>query len=242
MSKKIKNTATRVTKAMNGKGFYIALALCLAVIGVSGYYLYSSISSMATPVVENRTDISVSDDPYLPEEEQNAPVTGSADIEITFRDEEVPEVSETPEEEEKSVDAVSTPVYFFAPVSGGVTAAFSGGELVYSETFGDWRCHNGVDIAAENGEHVFAVAAGTVTALEDDPLYGTCVTIDHGSGLVSVYKGLQSIPTVTVGDHVNAGDCIGAVGTTSIAEGGDIHLHLEMVENGMAVDPMNYIG
>lgn len=243
MSKNEKKTTSGGGKFLNGKGFYIALALCLAVIGVSGYYLYSSINSVTA--VPGATEIELGD-AYLGDDELPAvSASGGAEVRIEFADE-TPEEQESAEAVQPRPERSETPVTysptFALPVEGEVISAFSGDELMYSETFGDWRSHKGVDIAAEVGEHVLSAAAGTVTGIWDDPLYGTCLSVDHGNSLATIYKGLQSVPTVKVGDYVRAGDCIGAVGTTAIAESGEAsHLHLEMTLGGVSVDPMEYL-
>ena len=111
---------------------------------------------------------------------------------------------------------------------------------MYDTTMGDWRTHDGVDIAAALGTHVMAGADGTVTDVYDDPLYGTTVVISHGGGYETVYSNLAATPTVEIGDKVSAGDTIGAVGTTAICEAGEVyHLHFAMSCDGASLDPRN---
>ena len=84
--------------------------------------------------------------------------------------------------------------------------------------------------------------SGTVMAIEDDSLYGTVVTVDHGDGTSALYANLASLPAVSVGDHVEAGEVLGSVGTTALCEiGQGTHLHFAMYLDGASVDPLDYL-
>ena len=123
---------------------------------------------------------------------------------------------------------------------GHVLNAFSGDELVYNKTLGDWRTHNGTDFACDEGDEVLAILDGTVTETWDDGLMGACVRIDHGAGRESVYCGLASSAEVKPGAQVKAGQTIGRAGGSMPSESAqDCHLHLELLENGARVDPMD---
>lgn len=83
---------------------------------------------------------------------------------------------------------------------------------------------------------------GTVEQVCQDDLMGTTVVIDHGDGLQSAYSNLAAVPTVSVGDTVSTGSVIGSVGETALAEHNRAaHLHLEMLRDGVAVDPAQYL-
>ena len=70
------------------------------------------------------------------------------------------------------------------PVSGRVLNSYSGDELVYSKTLGDWRTHNGVDYAASRGAEVTAPAAGKVVETGTDDKWGPVVAIEDASGRI----------------------------------------------------------
>ena len=127
-------------------------------------------------------------------------------------------------------------------MKGEIVAGFSVEALAYNETMGDWRTHNGLDIAADRGAQVLAAAAGTVSALYQDDLMGTVVEVDHGQGLVSQYANLAATPTVKVGDAVSTGTIIGSVGGTAALESGlASHIHYALLKEGCPVDPADYL-
>jgi len=68
--------------------------------------------------------------------------------------------------------------------------------------------------------------------------YGNATVIDHGGGMATLY-GHQSRIVVTAGQHVNAGDIIGYIGSTGFSTGP--HLHFEVRINGNTVDPAPYL-
>ncbi len=115
------------------------------------------------------------------------------------------------------------------PVTGVVTSNFG-------PRWG--RQHNGIDIAANTGTPVIAVAAGTVVGAGPSGGFGNLVLVDHGGGLVSAYAHLNSI-NVSNGQRVSAGNSVGTVGCTGSCTGP--HLHFEMRVNGVAYNPMSYL-
>ena len=108
---------------------------------------------------------------------------------------------------------------------------------MYSETLGDWRNHNGADYAADKGDKVHAVTAGTVAYVTEAALWGTVAEVKTLDGGTWRYCGLDKADVKT-GDEVHRGDVLGTVGTIP-SEGEDAsHLHLEYLdENGAYQDP-----
>ncbi len=120
---------------------------------------------------------------------------------------------------------------------------FSGGELVKNETTGSWQTHNGVDIAAEVGAEVYAVAGGEVTAVKNDALWGVTLLLDHKNGYTTRYCGLNADLAVQEGDKLNGGDVIGTVGGSADIESSLApHIHIEMTHNGAFIDPLPLLG
>ena len=114
--------------------------------------------------------------------------------------------------------------------------------LAYAETMADWRTHDGIDIAADYGAVVSAMASGTVTQVYHDDRYGTTVVTERADGLRCTYANLESIPTVNVGDSVSAGDTIGSVGDSAGCESAqESHLHLSVSVSGQSASPLDYL-
>ena len=122
-----------------------------------------------------------------------------------------------------------------APVKGDVTMGFH----ETSKLLGKERAyHEGIDIKAARGAVVRAAGDGRVIdatkRYNGQPAWGNVVVIDHGHGLVTRYAHLDSF-IVRKGDSVKAGDTIGAVGSTGKTTGP--HLHFEVIQDGLAIDP-----
>jgi len=122
---------------------------------------------------------------------------------------------------------------FIWPVQGRISGRF-GNQRVYNGKPGS--PHSGMDIAAPNGTPVKAPAAGVVTfAGPDLYLTGGTLLLDHGFGISSNFLHLSRID-VKVGDRVEQGQVIGAVGATGRATGP--HLHWGMNWFDVRVDPL----
>ena len=126
------------------------------------------------------------------------------------------------------------------PTDKAPLAEFSGDELVYNETLGDWRTHNGVDLAAEAGEPVKAAALGRVSAVYQDAVWGWTVEVSDGSRVYR-YQGLEA-PAVQADDEVHAGDVLGKVGRVPAEAKLPSHLHFEVRQDGSCVDPETALG
>ena len=139
-------------------------------------------------------------------------------------------------------DADADVMKFGLPIeNGNVIRESSLASLVYMPSLNMRKTHNGVDFAATENAPVLSIADGKVTGVEQTTLEGVVVTIDHGEGIVSVYKSLASA-SVNIGDEVRLGGEIGKAGTMLTENSDGIHVHLEMTVNGTLTDPLEYVG
>lgn len=130
------------------------------------------------------------------------------------------------------------------PVSGTVVKEHDLLNAVYSATMNDYRVHKGIDIECNIGDEVVSCAYGTVLSVGVDPFMGTCVSIDHGDGLVSIYKNLapQLADNIKEGAEVLEGQVIGTVGESAIIEIADEgHLHFELELKSEPIDPIKLL-
>lgn len=227
-------------------GFFITLAVCLLVVGISGYFLLFD-RDTEDPAVPAADTAAITPIPEtVPAGTSPEEVKTPSETTITVLSEE-PLAVETPQPmPEAEIDdtpvMAEAPRIVVSPLSGEVAAVFSVSELVYNPTLEDWRIHDGIDISASEGSSVLAACSGTVLSVEDDALMGTTVVLEHAGGYQTTYASLQTGVNVAVGDAVSAGQIIGAVGTTAAAEAAQgPHLHFSVTRDGDAVDPGKFL-
>jgi len=246
-----------------GTGFYIALFLCTTALAVAGYWTLlphhhtadapAAVTAPLPPSGPSMNVLSPRDDvPAEAEDDDPLPAARSESVSKPQTAEPALPFSEPKRAQESLAvmlpEAVSQPVsppepeLIVPPLVGETVAAFSVSELSYNETLRDWRTHDGLDIAAEPGTQVLAACSGTVRSVADDDLMGTTVVLEHGGGYQTTYANLESVPTVAEGQYVSAGQVIGSVGQTALAESGEPgHLHFAVTKDGESVDPETFL-
>ena len=232
---------------LSGKGFYIVLFLCAAVVGVSAWMMAAGersmtedIGTLSQTINQHRTETVI----IPPREESAAQSATPREESVTVMEEAAPEEETTQvwREESAPVEPAPAQAPYAWPVSGELERGYRLEALGYDVTMRDWRTHAGIDIAAALGTTVTAAHAGTVESVRQDDLLGTVVTVSHGDGVQTVYANLADTPAVTAGEWVDCGSVIGAVGDTALGEiGQGTHLHFAMSVNGVSADPLAYL-
>lgn len=98
--------------------------------------------------------------------------------------------------------------------------------------------HSGVDVAADEGDEVYAPNNGIVALVDDYFFSGNSVFLDHGQGIYTMFFHLSKI-LVTEGQQVKKGDVIALVGSTGRSTGA--HLHWGVRVQGARVNPLSLI-
>lgn len=233
-----------------GKGFYIVLFLCAAVIGVSAWMMATGNETMENDPVRNNS-VNLDDkrvETVIVPAQSGTAETGALEADAPevnteglAENAEVQDSEAVAAVEEQPVVEAAAPIYVW-PVAGQVERAHSSDTLSYDQTLRDWRTHEGIDIIAELGAPVVAAHSGSVESIVQDSLYGTVVTVSHGDGTRTIYANLAENPPVTVGDWIDCGMTIGSVGSTALCEISQTsHLHFAITVNGTAADPMDYL-
>jgi murein DD-endopeptidase MepM/ murein hydrolase activator NlpD len=115
------------------------------------------------------------------------------------------------------------------PVAGWISSPFG---------MRDGRPHEGIDLAANQGEPIKAARSGRVVYSDSMGTYGLTVIVDHGDGMSTLYAHASSL-LVIAGDRVDEGQTIALVGNTGRSTGP--HLHLEVRYHGQPLDPLLFL-
>lgn len=248
----------QIKKFLRSRGFALALLACLVAAAAAGVWavrtvrdeLKKSYDDLTTPQEEPAPEPQLTLDPQEDDVWQQ-PVTDAAESAANVPKPEPPAPSASSSgaqsgsglvHEPSALQGASSPASSSAapastqPVSGRVLNAYSGDELVYNKTLGDWRTHNGIDYAAREGEAVPSPVDGSVVLAGADGSWGPVVAVKDSAGRVWRLCGVAS-PKVKEGDTVSAGQVLGTVGSVSCECAEESHLHLEVKQGDSYLDP-----
>lgn len=118
--------------------------------------------------------------------------------------------------------------FLFTPVEGSLSSKFDP----------DIE-HYGIDIVAPKESIIKSVLDGTVVLASYTSDGGHVIQVQHSGDLISVYKH-NSVLLKKTGDRIKAGESIAVIGNTGDHSDGP-HLHFELWEKGLPVDPQLYL-
>ncbi len=219
-------------------GLYVALTVCLAVLGAAAAVIFSGghdePEEKDVGLSHNQTlnDVTFAPVPNTPAPHKTPNVAARPTI--------APPPDFTPAP--SATPPADTSVTITPPVNGSVIRVYAMDSLIYSKTLDQWMTHCGVDIAAKQGDEVHAIMEGTVENVYNDDMMGMTVVISHPNGMKSVYSNLKSELSVSEGQKVKNREVIGCIGDTAISECAEqSHLHFELYVNGAPANPEDYI-
>ena len=136
-------------------------------------------------------------------------------------------------------------VYFSSPVKNGKTGmdytSKDGYPVEYNRTLEAWVYHEALDLLADEGTDVVAMFDGTVIKVGNSVSHGEYVVVDHGDNVIVTYASLQNV-TVKENQKIKQGEALGEVSISASEEFMDgTHVHLEITNNGVVVDPKPYV-
>ena len=216
-------------RGWNGKGYYIALILCAAAIGITSYVYYQNTDTQEEVLLQETEAIPVG----TMLEQEDVPVLAT---------EPQPTQTTQPTATQPPTQPAKRSLKVQSPVAGQEIYGYSMEALSYNETTRDWRVHNGVDLAAEEGTPVCAAADGTVYTTYEDDAMGYTVVIRHDGGYTTKYSSLSEDLPVSAGDLVTVGQTIGYVGSSALVETTlGSHVHFAVTCQDVPMDPAEFL-
>jgi murein DD-endopeptidase MepM/ murein hydrolase activator NlpD len=122
------------------------------------------------------------------------------------------------------------------PFHGPITSTFGARENPFGGS--NLETHKGLDIKGPMGGQVKAMAKGEVEFAGKKAGFGNCIILKHGNGFETLYGHLSKI-FVNVGQQINIGQQIGAIGSTGRSTGP--HLHYEVHRYGKKINPESFL-
>jgi len=196
---------------------YVVVALCVLAIGLATIFVALKKEMDSQDVLSSPETEIIPDEPVISEPDNPT---------------DVPVVNPSEPEE----------IVFIMPVASYTDVKYFSEMPTFNATLERYAVHTGTDFYASEGADVVAVYDGEVVSVENSLLTGYSVTVEHKDGLRTVYNSLADGDSVSVGQMVKKGDKLGTVSTTNRQEYSEgAHLHFEVLENGVSIDPAKYL-
>jgi len=211
------------------KGIVLGLVLCAAAVWITGYAFFRSANQVQEASLEETyEDVLVG-------------TLGTEDIPVIATQ---PQATTAPAATETTAPAATErrTLKTMSPVEGAPIFGYSMEALSYNQTTRDWRVHNGIDLAAEDGDPVMAAADGEVYTVYEDDAMGHTVVIRHNDGYTTCYSSLSDQISVKPGDQVTMGQTIGYAADSAIVESTlGSHVHFSVTHYDEAMDPEEFL-
>ncbi len=226
-----------------GINFYLALGICILAVGVAGWTTYDSIKRFAGP--DDDVNVSNISQKYKVKTENSSKNAARKPTNNTNTESRQMSKSRSAQESNSqqsvSVNAQASGTIVY-PTSKDIIKDFSGENPVFSKTLNDWRVHEGIDLAAEQGSKVKSITNGKVKEIYNDSLYGTTMVIEHEGSFVAYYSGLGETTLVNANDAVEAGQEIASINDIPCEAADGYHLHLAIKKDGKFINPKEILG
>lgn len=230
-----KDNKKSVSNFFKREGFYVVLFVCLCIVAT-----VTAITTRNNKKVDNKqqTTQSQKSNPDKPNSVSLSQKDKEINNAVQVKQNENAKKGETgievPTKQETAVSATSQPK-FIKPVEGEIVMKYSQ-TPIWWETSKSYRPNFGINVKANVGTVVKAVASGEVKAVDENGSFGTSITIYHPeSGKTTFYGNLDKEVKVKKGDRVTQGQEIGKIGKSSLRgmseEIGNNFLHFEILKN-----------
>lgn len=204
---------------------FFIIVLCVCLIATALIWRYTSTNNENSQISEEQNNSSDSleanKDPYQ-----------------DYVDKTIKDYENSLENEDKyQAERISIVESFAKPIEGNVARGFNITNLVYFDTIGEWRTHQGIDIVPVGSLTINAAYNGKIESVVNSGTMGYEVVIDHGQNVKTKYSCLSSV-CVKEGDSINQDSKIGTLGVVDNIEMSDgVHLHFEVSVNDVIYDP-----
>jgi murein DD-endopeptidase MepM/ murein hydrolase activator NlpD len=250
----MKNLYKKFLDFIDKKGFYLTLFVCIISIGATIIMVSEKNikKSRMDNALQNHNNVQTEQKNILPTQKNSSASPKSAPKQQIVKSQTQSQRKKITVSKTKVRKQIKTkprakitsigPLKLSYPVYGKIINNYSNNSLIFSKTLQEWTTHSGIDISSQKGEPVKAAADGTVKDVFEDPMNGTCITIEHRDGIVTTYSNLSSRTMVKIGQTVKRGTTISGIGSSANIESQEpSHLHFEVTKNGQQVDPKKYL-
>lgn len=237
----------KIIEFLKAKGYIFIALICLAAVVAAGISLINmGNSEIDAPVAAYKTPEGSKSDISTATSKPSDPSVSSPQSTIASKPIDDTQTGDGANNNDPDNTNGNKPkISIVKPIDGKIQIDFAANKLVFNTTMQEWRTHAGIDIEASAGAEIKAAASGKIAAVKSDPRYGLTVVIEHdinNCAFTTIYCGLDKTSgNIQAGSDIKAGDVIGTVGEDIFCERAQgAHLHFELIENNIPLDPTEY--